>query len=261
MNNQDCNARETNGDSDESPIARREFLTAGMFGLALSGFGELILRADASPTEASGSLGAYASYIGKPVKVAPAAPPKPQVEAVHAHWALTEDNILGPFYRAQAPFRAKITPPLEPGKLVLVSGRVWAFDTRKPLAHATLDVWQASALGRYDNDDPHKPPKPDIFLNRARMVTDEAGYYEYETIHPGQYQIGPQQWRPSHIHYLVQCPGYETLVTQLYFEGDRYNNSDAFIKKSLIVKFAEAQKANQAYEVGRFDIVLAPKKA
>ena len=65
-----------------------------------------------------------------------------------AQFAATEDNILGPFYRRGAPFRAKITPPLEPGTVLLVRGRVWGADTRKPLVNAVLDVWQANAKGR-----------------------------------------------------------------------------------------------------------------
>lgn len=262
VNREDSKPAQTGGDAldtEGSLLARREFLMVGMLGLATAGVGQLILRAEARPTEPSGSLGAYTNYVAKPTKTIPPLAGNQPIDAAQPHWALTEDNILGPFYRAQAPFRAKITPPLEPGKVVLVSGRVWAFDTRKPLSHATIDIWQASSQGRYDNDDANKPPKPNVFLNRARLVTDETGYYEYETIHPGQYQIGQNQWRPSHIHYLVQSPGYKTLVTQLYFEGDRYNAADAFIKKSLIVKFQDAQKANQSYEVGRFDIVLAKK--
>ena len=87
----------------------------------------------------------------------------------------TEDNILGPFYRERAPYRAKVTPPLAPGTALLVGGRVWGVDTRAPLAGATIDIWQANAHGRYDNDDPRHPPAPDVFRYRVRLVTDETG--------------------------------------------------------------------------------------
>ena len=50
-----------------------------------------------------------------------------------AKLAVTEDNILGPYYRAGAPFRAKVTPPLEPGTVLVINGRVWGHDTKKPL--------------------------------------------------------------------------------------------------------------------------------
>jgi protocatechuate 3,4-dioxygenase beta subunit len=149
---------------------------------------------------------------------------------------------------------------LEPGKVMLISGRVWGFDTRKPLPGAVLDIWQANAQGRYDNDDPQNPPAKDVFRNRARLLTDETGYYEFETIHPAPYQTGKDTWRPAHIHYLVRTSGYKSLVTQLYFKGDKYNKSDEFIKDSLIIDLREASvgKGKDGYEVGTFDIVLAP---
>src|SRR5262249_47516111 len=155
--------------------------------------------------------------------------------AAPAKLSVTEDNILGPYYRPAAPFRAKLTPPLEPGTVLLISGRVWAHDTRKPITGALLDVWQANAKGRYDNDNERNPPKKDVCLSRARLITDEAGYYEYETVHPGRYAIGPGQFRPAHIHYYVSAPGYKPLVTQLYFKGDPFNTKDDFIKDSLII--------------------------
>jgi protocatechuate 3,4-dioxygenase beta subunit len=50
---------------------------------------------------------------------------------------------------------------------------------------------------------------------------------------------------------------YKTLITQLYFEGDKYQDKDPFIKKSLIIP-REARKNGEAeYKAGVFDIVLA----
>ncbi len=172
----------------------------------------------------------------------------------------TEDCILGPFHRPGAPFRAKVTPPLEPGVVLVVRGRVWAADTRKPLAGARLDVWQANHEGRYDNDDPRNPPKKDVFVNRARLIADETGSYEFETIHPGAYKIGPQTWRPSHIHYWISYPGYTPLITQLFFKGDPHNRTDEFIKESLIIELQKRMVGKASYEFGVFDIVLAPAR-
>lgn len=239
-------------------VSRRDLIKTSCVSAGYLLFGELVLRADALPTEESGKLGSYGQYMA-PVKAVPkpAAVIVPKKAAPQP--AITEDNILGPFYRPGAPFRAKITPPLERGKVVVVSGHVFGFDTKGPLKNAVIDVWQANANGRYDNDDPSKPPKADVFLNRARMITDEQGYYEYETIHPGRYQIGSNVWRPSHIHYMVQAPGYKSLVTQLYFQGDPENKRDSFIKQSLIVSFGKRKIGEQSIETGTFDIVLAAK--
>lgn len=235
-------------------VSRRDFFRRGSIGLAALGSGGLLLRAGAPPTESSGEVGAYGNYLKQEQQKGQKrlAANKPE------KWAPTEDNILGPFYREGAPYRAKITPPLEPGKVLVITGRVWGHDTKKPLVYATLDIWQANAKGRYDNDDPRKPPAKDVFRNRARLVTDESGYYEYETIHPAAYKTGPESWRPSHIHYMVRKEGYKTLVTQLYFKGDPHNKTDDFIKESLIIEVREQKVGAETYEIGTFDIVLAP---
>ncbi len=240
-------------------FSRRGFMARGVQ-LATAGSAGLILAADAMPTEASGNLGTYADYLRQELLFQnPAAGPVPvQGQAAPANWNLTETNILGPYHRAGAPFRAKITPPLEPGTVLLISGRVWAQDTRRPLANCTLDVWQANAQGRYDNDDPQRPPAATFFKNRARLITDENGYYEYETIHPGAYQIGPNAWRPPHIHYWVRHAGYRELVTQLYFQGDQHQQADQWIRQSLIIPLAVQQGPNNTnYKKGTFNIVLA----
>ncbi len=224
-----------------SELSRRAFLRNGPLGLAVAG-GVLTLPSGMGPTAASGDETEALQVVAD------------QPPAVRRP---TEDNILGPFHRPGAPYRAKVTPPLEPGKVLVISGRVWGHDTRKPLAGAVLDIWQANAQGRYDNDDPKNPPAKGVYKNRTRVITDPGGYYEFETIHPGQYQIGANQWRPSHIHYLAQHAGYKQLVTQLYFRGDPYNKTDRFIKPSLIIDLEDVKVSGGRFQTGRFDIVLA----
>jgi catechol 1,2-dioxygenase len=237
-------------------LSRRRFLTASTLSAAGAG---LILPAYAEPTEQSGDLGEYAAVLAQ--EAAP--PPQPQPMAnppLPRAWQATEDNILGPYYRPGVPFYAKITPPMEPGNLLVISGRVYGLDTRRPLSYVTLDVWQANAEGRYDNDDPNAPPAAGVFLNRARVMTDQDGYYQYQTIHPGPYRIGANAWRPSHIHYLVRHPGYRHLITQLYFRGDEHQRGDAWIKPSLIIDLAEERTRRGNYKKGTFDIILAPDR-
>jgi catechol 1,2-dioxygenase len=226
-------------------FARRTFMSLGSLGLVAGATG-LVLPAHAQPTEPSGELGKASPAL---LEIEPAQPPRP--------FEPTEDNILGPYFRPKAPFRAKVTPPLEPGETMVIRGRVWGVDNRKPLSGAVVEVWQANAAGRYDNDDPSSPPKPGVFVNRARMATDESGYYEYETIKPGRYKVGPRQWRPAHIHYMISASGYKTLVTQLYFKGDPYNDSDDFIKPSLIIDPEVREIHGGNVQLGTFDIVLA----
>lgn len=223
---------------------RRDFLQLSSLGLAMAGGGALTLGAERTPTPPSGER----SQSPIIAEIMPPTLPKP----LNA----TEDNILGPYHRKHAPYRAKVTPALEPGETLVVRGRVWGIDSRKPLAGAVLEVWQANAAGRYDNDDPSSPPRPGVFLNRARMITDETGYYEFETIKPGRYKIGPEAWRPAHIHYMVLAAGYQTLVTQLYFKDDPYNKSDDFIKESLIINPEVLTLPGGKVQLGTFDIVL-----
>lgn len=230
-------------------LTRRDWLRGTAMGLAAVGAGTLTLRADAQTTEPSDDLGDYGDYL----KETPNAS-----QPASGGWSPTEDNILGPFHREGAPFRGKVTPPLEPGDVLVINGRVWGADSRKPLPGAVIDIWQANAKGRYDNDDPRRPPKPNEFTNRCRLVTDEQGYYEYETIRPGRYRIGPDTWWPQHIHYYVRADGYRSLVTQLYFEGDPMNATDPFIKASLIIEPRQIKREQGTYEVGTFDIVLPP---
>ena len=47
------------------------------------------------------------------------------------------------------------------------------------------------------------------------------------------------------------------MITQLYFKGDPFNESDRFIKESLIIdpKTIQADR-DRAYQLGVFDIVL-----
>src|SRR5690242_20739286 len=130
----------------------------------------LRLPANSRPTEAIGNVGER---------------PRPAASLEVLHFPdPTESDVLGPYYRKGAPFRAKISPPFASGQVMVIRGRVWGFDTKRPLPRTTLELWQASAEGHYDNDDPSHPPAPKQFVNRARLITDETGFYEFETIHP-----------------------------------------------------------------------------
>ena len=237
--------------------SRRQFLAAAA-GLAAVGVTPLRLRADAQATPGTEESHGYESVLRGEGENPEAVPGVPEMidPAKRAHWSATQDNILGPYFRPGAPFRGKVTPPLEPGVVLLVRGRVWGLESREPLTSAVLDLWQADAQGRYDNDDPQNPPAANRFKNRCRLVTDATGYYEYETIHPGAYRLGREEWRPPHVHYLVRAPGHRRLITQLYFRGDPHQAEDRFIKQSLVIGLDRRERAGQTFELGTFDIVL-----
>ncbi len=101
------------------------------------------------------------------------------------------------------------------------------FFTCKPISGAVLDFWQADSNGKYDTVG---------FNLRGKVISDENGNYMLKTIIPGN-ELGGNIHRPAHIHvkaWIPGNPGNPSLVTQLYFEGDRY--IDEFVKKQLILK-------------------------
>jgi catechol 1,2-dioxygenase len=235
-----------------SNITRRQLMQHGLYGLTAGGVASLTLPADAAPTPATADVHDYEAFLDKNGI--------PQVHPA-GKWEPSYKDILGPFFVKGAPFRGKVTPPLEPGDLLVIHGRVWGYDTKKPISNAVLDVWQADAKGRYDMTSPTNPPKKSEFRNRIRLVTDETGHYEYETIRPSAYQIGAGEsaFRPAHIHYMIQASGHKKLITQLYFKGDPYLATDRSGKNSNLVIDPKTVKIDAGtYQSGTFDIVLEP---
>ncbi len=159
---------------------------------------------------------------------------------------ITEDNILGPFYKAGAPFEDDLADGLD-GDLMLIQGTVFGCDCVTPLAGAVVDVWQADAEGAYDNDG---------FILRGKIETDEDGKYSFVTVKPGWYLNGAQ-YRPAHIHYKVSHKDGMALTTQLYFEGDPYIPIDPFVKDSLVIPLSPGDVGGAEGLLGTFDIVLA----
>jgi len=227
-------------------ISRRDFLKHASLGLAATGVAGFVLRAEAKPTAASKNVAISESVLQQMGE-----PPLPIL--MQDNLKSTKSSQLGPFYRAGAPFRAKVTPPFEPGTVLIVSGRVWAYDTKKPLSGAVLDVWHVDHNGEYSSGEGNDK---NGFKNRARLITSETGYYEFEAIHPIAYEPNPNFWRSAHIHYKVTHPGYKTLVTELFFEGDPKHDVDQMFQKALMVKIAKQQTNGQTYESAAFDIVL-----
>ncbi len=141
-------------------------------------------------------------------------------------------SAIGPFYRADAPWRergASIASDDTPGTRVDISGRIYDLETGRGISGATLDVWQAANNGLYENQDPSQPP----FNLRGRFAADDAGSFELVGLMPTAYPVptdGPvgrllevahrAPYRAPHIHFVVSAPGYETLVTHVFVEGD-----------------------------------------
>lgn len=169
--------------------------------------------------------------------------------------AETADNILGPYYRAGAPERSDLAGAGAPGTRLSVSGRVMGHGCTTPLAGALLDIWQADDAGHYDNDGLVQPgPDPALYLLRGRIFADDAGSFTFRTIIPGHYLNGAA-YRPAHIHVTASAARHRPVTTQLYFEGDPYNDADAFIVPSLIMTITDDRGGGKR---ALFDFVLRP---
>ena len=124
----------------------------------------------------------------------------------------------GPFYTDNPPdiVNNQLADANEPGTRMIISGVVRTLDCSQVIPNTVVDVWHANDPGEYDNQG---------FNLRGKMLSNAQGFYMFETIYPGKYQNGAV-FRPSHIHFKITPPGYPTLTTQLYFEGDPDLDSD-----------------------------------
>jgi catechol 1,2-dioxygenase len=228
-------------------LSRRELfhqqslgLAAGVAGLALT------LRADAEPTLSS-------RHVGGADDVHPQLEAGKTDEHLKEPAKITGPTGYGPFYTAGAPFRAKSCSPFEPGTKLLVSGRVWGYDTKKPLPAAVIDIWHSDIKGEYSTGTDLR--------NRVRLISSETGSYEFEAIHPVAYAVdNGSWWRSPHIHFKVGCPGYFTVVTELYFEGDKLHEQDKVFQPALMMPVVKREDHGHPYEAVVFDIVLEPGK-
>jgi len=126
---------------------------------------------------------------------------------------------LGPFYKAGAPviINNQLAAVSEPGTRLVISGVVKTLDCLNVIPNAVLDIWHANNAGAYDSA---------AYNLRGITYSNTQGFYLFETILPGKYLNG-SSYRPSHIHIKVTPPGYPTLITQLYFQGDTDIPGDA----------------------------------
>jgi len=124
----------------------------------------------------------------------------------------------GPFYSPNPPLieNGMLAGPNEPGTRLIISGQVRNLDCSEVIPNTVIDLWQANDDGEYDNAG---------FNLRGYLLSNSQGFYLFETVLPGHYpNLGT--YRPSHIHIKITPPGFETLTTQLYFEGDEYIPTD-----------------------------------
>jgi len=159
----------------------------------------------------------------------------------------TESTVLGPFYTDDAHEMEKGDSIASEGKgdYMFVEGLVT--DLRgKPIPNAIIDTWETDGNGSYDTQYESRE-EPDC---RGRLHSAEDGSYAFRAVVPVSYpvpddgtvgemlaKLGRHPYRPAHLHIRINAPGYEELITSLFWKNDPYVTSDAVfgVKSSLIV--------------------------
>jgi catechol 1,2-dioxygenase len=162
----------------------------------------------------------------------------------------TDQSLLGPFWRLNSPRvenGGSIVRSETPGAPLFVNGRVVDRDGR-PVAGAEVDVWHASPVGLYENQDPEQA---DMNL-RGKFTTDQDGAFSFRSVMMVGYPIptdgvvgrlleaqGRHPYRPAHLHALVFKPGFKVLISQVYDPADPHIDSDVQfgVTKALVGKF------------------------
>ncbi|GAB0137093.1 putative catechol dioxygenase [Epichloe bromicola] len=186
----------------------------------------------------------------------------------------TSSSILGPFWSPDAPFRDNgstiIQNPNPDGRVCKMHGTITDLRTGKPIPGAVFDIWQASANGRYDFQDPENQTPNNL---RGKFRADENGKYWLYCYHPTAYSLptaGPAHqlltlmdrhpMRPAHIHIMVTHPEYKGCTTQLYPKDDPWLETDTVfaVKDDLVVDFKPYKDDKATLEL-EYNVVLSPK--
>lgn len=181
----------------------------------------------------------------------------------------TEATVFGPFHVEGAPHYelgddiangAKGTPCVVRGTVRGLHG--------EPVPGATMDVWQSDEDGLYDV----QHAGLDHAQSRGIVKADAQGHYHFRSIVAVPYAIphdgpvgqmlqatGRHPWRPAHLHFMIQAPGYETLITHVFRDNSEYLDSDAVfgVRQSLVCDWTEQSDGTYLME---YDFVLNPAK-
>ncbi|KAL4891435.1 Intradiol ring-cleavage dioxygenase [Aspergillus ambiguus] len=174
----------------------------------------------------------------------------------------TEGTVLGPFHTHDAEAMdhgAVLHADPDATRLLCVCS---VRDSRgNPVPDVKVDVWEGDSRGFYDVQNPNRAG-PD---GRGVLRSDATGTFFFKAIVPVPYPIpmdgpvgkmlqmlGRHPNRPGHVHFMMDKPGYDLLITALYPRGDPYESSDPVfgVKESLIVDLSTVEDAEMAARYG-----------
>ncbi len=164
---------------------------------------------------------------------------------------ITSDDILGPYYFEDAPFRSVIAHEDEPGQRLFISGKVRQNDCENSTSGSLIEIWQANDEGCYGivEDCDTGNPENDYFNLRGKFFSDSNGDYSFESILPGYYGS-----RPRHIHIKITTPNGVELISQLYFGNDPSCENDPWCQDAddRIISLVE----NEFGLFGSLDLIM-----
>ncbi|MGP4082709.1 dioxygenase family protein [Pseudalkalibacillus sp. R45] len=185
----------------------------------------------------------------------------------------TQPSLLGPFFIEGSPLLEKqqgqpfvlTQRPDEPGETFYFSGKL-SNTEGKPLANAHVEMWHNDQSAKYSGFDSDAPR----YNLRGHFYTDENGDFEVKTIVPLPYPIptdGPtgefleyldqHPMRPAHLHLKFEAEGHETLITQVFFEGDEWLETDVAdgVRGDLMTKLVDKGD----YKEASLNFVMRPE--
>lgn len=172
----------------------------------------------------------------------------------------TSQSLLGPFWRLNSPRvenGGTIIRSDTPGTPLVVHGRV-VDGKGQPIAGAEVDVWHASPIGLYENQD---PDQAEMNL-RGKFTTDADGRFWFTTVKMVGYPIpvdgvvgrllksqGRHPYRPAHLHALIFREGYKTLISQVFDPSCPWIDSDVQfgVTQALTGNFVKHDAPNPDY--------------
>lgn len=175
----------------------------------------------------------------------------------------TAAALLGPFWRMHSPRTesgGSIVRSPTPGPELFVSCTV-RDGKGAPIIGAEVDVWHASPVGMYENQD---ESQADMNL-RGKFVTDAEGRFRLRTVKPAGYPVPIEgnptgdmlkaqrrhPYRPAHLHFLLYKPGFKTLVTQVFVDDDPRLKTDVVfgVTRALVGRYESHNGPAPAPEV------------
>lgn len=166
----------------------------------------------------------------------------------------TDAALLGPFWRMNSPRTengGSIVRCSTPGAALFADITV-VDEAGQPIEGVDVDVWQASTVGLYENQDADQ-----AHMNlRGKFTTGADGKVTFRSVKPAGYPVptdGPtgdllraqnrHPYRPAHVHLLGFKEGYKTLITQIFVDKDSNLETDVVfgVTRALVGDFQEGQ--------------------